>query len=74
MKMVDEEFITVEMKISRRSYGTEQKLKLKNIHLTGGENGLTPEFKKLLCDNYSIDIDELLEEFGDREDIMKLII
>ena len=68
-----EEFIKIERTIWKRSFGLEYKDKL--IKISGKElegNDLSSEFKDGLWDDMSIDIDELIEEFGDREDIMKL--
>lgn len=68
-----EEFIKIERTIWKRSYGMDTKDKL--IQISGKELGgydLSPEFKNRLWEDMSIDIDELIEEFGDREDITKL--
>jgi hypothetical protein len=68
-----EEFIKIERTIWRRSYGLETSDKL--IKISGEELGgfdLSPEFKEQLWEDMSIDIDELMEEFGDKEDITKL--
>lgn len=64
------EFIKIERTIWRRSYGLETKDKL--IKISGEELGgfdLSLEFKDQLWEDMSIDIDELMEEFGDREDL-----
>lgn len=70
---MSEEFIKIERTIWKRSYGMETKDKL--IKISGkelGGNDLSPEFKEQLWEDMSIDIDELIEEFGDKEDITKL--
>lgn len=72
--MSDEEYIIIKTKITNTKYGTSAEHKLKKMHICNGENGLTPEFKDSLWDDYQIDIDELLEEYGDREDISKLLV
>lgn len=72
--MLDDEYVIIEMKITKRSYGIETKEKLKKMKLSSGENGLTPEFKDMLWKDLSIDIDKLCEEYGDTEDISELII
>ncbi len=67
------EFIKIERTIWKRNYGLETKDKL--IGISGEEKGgfeLSPEFKDQLWEDMSIDIDELIEEFGDKEDIKKL--
>jgi hypothetical protein len=68
-----DEFIKIERIIWKRSYGLETKDKL--LESSGkelGGYGLSPEFKDDLWEDMSIDIDELMEEFGDREDIQQL--
>lgn len=68
------EFIKIERTITKRTYGLDWKDKL--IQISGNElNGynLTQEFKDSLWDDMSIDIDELIEEFGEKEDIAKLV-
>ena len=71
---MSEEFIKIERIIWKRSYGLETKDKL--VQISGIElgGGLSPEFKEQLWEDASIDIDELIEEFGDKEDITKLSI
>jgi hypothetical protein len=67
------EFIKIERTIWRRSYGLESKDKL--IQISGEELGgydLSSEFKEQLWEDMSIDIDELIEEFGDKEDVTKI--
>ena len=67
------EFIKIERIIWKRNYGLESKDKL--IQISGEEFGgydLSPEFKEQLWDDMSIDIDDLIKEFGDKEDIAKL--
>jgi hypothetical protein len=67
------EFIKIERTIWKRSYGLESKDKL--IKISGKELGgyeLSSEFKDDLWEDMSIDIDELVKEFGDKEDITKL--
>lgn len=68
------EFIKIERTIWKRDYGLETKDKL--IQISGKELGGNPsiEFKDQLWEDMSIDIDELIEEFGDKEDITKLSI
>lgn len=68
------EFIKIERTITKRTYGLDWKDKLTQI--SGSElNGydLSQEFKDSLWDDMSIDIDELIEEFGEKEDITKLV-
>jgi hypothetical protein len=69
------EFIKIERTIWKRNYGLETRDKL--IGISGEELGghdLSPEFKDQLWEDMSIDIDELIEEFGDKEDVNKLKI
>jgi hypothetical protein len=69
------EFIKIERTIWRRSYGLETKDKL--IQISGEELGgcdISSEFKERLWEDMSIDIDELMEDFGDKEDITKLSV
>ncbi len=70
----DDEYVILEIKITKRSYGSERKEKLKNIKLANGSHELSPEFKDMLWDDMNIDIDALLKEYGDTQDISKLII
>ena len=70
----DDEYVILEIKITKRSYGSERKEKLKNIKLANGSYELSPEFKDMLWDDMNIDIDALLKEYGDTQDISKLII
>ena len=68
------EFIKMERTIYKRSYGLEWKDRL--VKISGeelGGNELSPEFKDQLWEDMSIDIEELIEEFGDKEDIAKLV-
>ncbi len=68
------EFIKIERIITKRTYGLDWKDKL--IQICGCEldgHDLSQEFKDSLWDDMSIDIDELIEEFGDKEDITKLV-
>jgi hypothetical protein len=70
---MSEEFIKIERTIWKRSYGLEINDKL--IKISGEELGgydLSPEFKDQLWEDMSIDIDELIEEFGEKEDITEL--
>ena len=70
-----EEFIKIERTITKRSYGLDWEDEL--IRLYGSEldgHDLSPEFKNLLWNDMSIDIEELRGEFGDKEDIRELII
>ncbi len=72
---MSEEFIKIERTIWKRNYGIEIKDKL--INISGkelGGNDLSPGFKVQLWEDMSIDIDELMEEFGDKEDIAKLSV
>lgn len=67
------EFIKIERTIWRRIYGLEYHDKL--VEISGeelGGYGLSPEFKELLWEDMNIDIDELIKEFGDKEDVTKL--
>ncbi len=69
------EFIKIERTIWKRSYDLEIKDKL--IQISGEDLGgydLSPQFKEQLWEYMSIDIDELIEEFGEKEDIRKLYI
>lgn len=67
------EYIKIERTIWRRSYGLEIHDKL--IQISGeelGGYGLSSEFKEQLWEDMSIDIDELIKEFGEKEDVTKL--
>lgn len=69
---MSKEYIKIERTISKTSFGIETKDKL--IEISGEEPGsdLSPEFKEQLWDDMSIDIDDLIEEFGKKkEDIRK---
>lgn len=67
------EFIKIMRTIYKRSYGLETNDKLIQMHGKELEGlDLSPEFKTQLWEDMSIDIDELIEEFGEREDISKL--
>ncbi len=70
---MSEEFIKIERTIWKRSCGLDYKDKL--IGISGKElegYDLSAEFKDQLWEDLSIDIDELIEEFGDKENIEKL--
>lgn len=70
---MSEEFIKIERTITKRTYGLDWKDKLIQIcgHELGGHD-LSQEFKDSLWDDMSIDIDDLIEEYGEKEDITKL--
>lgn len=60
------ESIKIERIITKRSYGLDCVDRL--IQISGD---LSPEFKDQLWEDMSIDVDELTEEFGNKEDITK---
>jgi hypothetical protein len=74
VNMPEDEFVVIEMKIRKTAFGSESNQKLRGVHFTQGAHELTDEFKDMLWDDYSLDIDELLKEFGDREDSGNLLV
>ena len=68
------EFIKIERTITKRSYGLDWKDTL--IRIYGSEldgHDLSPEFKNLLWEDMSIDIEELMGE-GDKEDVLNELL